>query len=218
MFDKTIIFVDGENLVFRYQEMLKAGRIARPGNIHIKDCFIWNHKVFEGYYWNLKRLCYYTSVVGDDDFVRGVRQKISEVTWKCEIGSEEAGVQWVTGQIMPFVRKRANKTKKESICDISIAVDIMRACYRDHAETVWLFSGDGDFAQLIEEATHAGKMVYLSALSSGFNEELKYVVDEFHPLDDVFFLTDQEVQDAAAAAVKATAPAKRKAKPLTSGK
>ena len=113
---------------------------------------------------------------------------------------------------MPFVRKRANKTKKESICDITIAVDIMRACYRDHAETVWLFSGDGDFSQLIEEATHYGKMVYLSALSSGFNEELKYVVDEFHPLDDIFFLTDQEIKDAAiaTAAMPKGSTAKRK--------
>lgn len=193
MLDKTIIFVDGENLVMRYQEMLKLGRKPRPGNVHIKDCFIWNPKVLIGHYWNLKRLAYHTSVVGADEHITTIREQISRVTWKCDLSDEPHSPNLLTGQIMPFVRKRKSKSKKESLCDIAIGVDVMRACYRNHAEIIWLFSGDGDFGPLLEEAAHAGKTVYLSAFSSGLNDDLKYLVDEFHPLDAAFFLTSEEV-------------------------
>jgi uncharacterized LabA/DUF88 family protein len=99
-----------------------------------------------------------------------------------------------SGQIVPFVRKKNSRSRKESICDIAIAVDVMRACYRDHAEIIWMVSGDGDFMSLVEETVHSGKRVYMGALSSGLNEDLKYAVDEFFDLDNVFFLSDAEVE------------------------
>lgn len=42
--NEALIFVDGENLFLRYQEMLKAGRKPAPGNVHVQDCFIWIKK------------------------------------------------------------------------------------------------------------------------------------------------------------------------------
>lgn len=197
--EQTLIFVDGENLVFRYEEMLNEGHIPRPDNIHIPGCFVWNQRVLNDHLWRIKRLSYYTSVVGDDDRVRTVRQKISATQFVCREIEKKA-----TGQIIPFVRKKSNRSRKESICDIAIAVDVMRACYRDHAETVWIFSGDGDFVQLLEEVVHSGKRAYVSAFSSGFNEELRYVVDEFLPLEKYFFLSPEET--AAATITAATQP------------
>jgi uncharacterized LabA/DUF88 family protein len=70
----------------------------------------------------------------------------------------------------------------------------MRACYRDHAEAIWIFSGDGDFIQLIEEVVHSGKVAYVSAFSSGLNSDLPIVVDEFLSLDKYFFLSEAEIE------------------------
>ena len=217
MLAQTLVFIDGENLAIRYKEMLANGRVPRPGNVWVEDSFIWNQRVLEDQMWNIKRISYYTSVVGDDPLVRKVREKIGGTSFKCATSGNSSK----TGQIVPFVRKKPSKSRKESICDIAIAVDVMRACYRDHADTVWIFSGDGDFAVLVNEVLHSGKCAYLSAFSSGLNDELSFMVDEFLPLDQHFFLSEKEVQDDAAnvAAAKAAAQeasAAHDATPLTS--
>ena len=199
--DKTLIFVDGENLYFRYKEMLNAGRTPRPDNIVIQDCFVWNQRVLNDNIWSIKRLAYYTSVVGDDLLVRSVRERISGIMFTCITEKSAQTHSTTSGQIMPFVRKKSARSRKESVCDIAIAVDVMRACYREHAETIWIFSGDGDFVQLLTEVVHSGKRVYASAFSSGLNEEIRFVVDEFLPLDKHFFLSEEEVQQAADKAV-----------------
>ena len=180
----TLIFVDGENLSIRYQEMIKAGRIPAPDNIVIDNCFVWNPRILLDALWDIKRLAYYTSVVGDDKKVSAVREKISSIMFSCNSGEKIT----TTGQLVPFVRKKSSRSKKESVCDIAIAVDVMRACYRDHADTIWVFSGDGDFIQLFQEVVHSGKRAYASALSSGLNSEIRFVVDEFHLLDKYFFV------------------------------
>ena len=198
--EKTLIFIDGENLALRYKEMLAAGRTPRPDNIYIEDCFIWNNRVLNEHLWDIKRLSYYTSAVGDDDRIKQIRKEISDTQFACTFNRTENSSATRVGQIVPFVRKKSARSRKESICDIAIAVDVMRACYRDHADIIWIFSGDGDFVQLAEEVIHSGKCSYVSALSPGLNEELRYVVDEFLLLDKHFFLSPEE-----AAAVEATA-------------
>jgi uncharacterized LabA/DUF88 family protein len=192
MTETTLVFVDGENLAYRYQEMIRAGRTPAHGNVLIDDCFVWNSKVFTGKLWNIKRVSYYTSVVGDDDYVGQIRRQIADVTFSCSVEHIPQGVGHgfitQTGRVSPSVRKKASKSRKESICDISIAVDVMRACYRNHADSIWIFSGDGDFIELVSEAVHSGKVVYVSAFSSGLNENLTYAADEFFPLDKHFFV------------------------------
>ena len=39
----AILLVDGENLVFRYQEMVAAGREPKPDVVHIKDVLVWHN-------------------------------------------------------------------------------------------------------------------------------------------------------------------------------
>lgn len=203
--DSTLVFVDGENLAMRYKEMLALGHIPRPDNIYVEDAFIWNNRVFDHSIWRIKRLAYYTSVVGDDAHVRSIRELIAATRFTCITDRDHQIERSRTGQIVPFVRKKSAKSRKESICDIAIAVDVMRACYRDHADTIWLFSGDGDFIQLIEEVVHAGKCAYVSAFSSGQNDELRFVVDEFISLDECFFLSKEEIEAAEQAKAAAVA-------------
>ena len=52
--DSTLIFVDGENLAFRYKEMLASGRVPRPDNVYIEDCFIWNQGILDKELWKIK--------------------------------------------------------------------------------------------------------------------------------------------------------------------
>lgn len=192
--DETLIFVDGENLTLRYQEMVRAGRTPAPDNVHIRDCFIWNQRVLDDNLWNLKRVSYYTSFTGSDDQVRQIREQIAAVKFNCRTGAIGGalgtGFTTRTGQIVPFVKKKAARTRKESICDIAITVDVMRACYRDHAKIIWLFSGDGDFMSLLSEVVHNGKSAYVAALSSGLNPDVQFAVDEFMLLDKYFFLAE----------------------------
>jgi uncharacterized LabA/DUF88 family protein len=190
MIRETLIFIDGENIFTRYKEMLNAGRKAAPGNIVIDDCFVWNPEILsDDRLWKIKRISYYTSVVGDDEKISEVRKKIGATQVEYETGFISPDTAVVSNcQFVPFIRKKSSKSKKESICDIAIAVDVMRACYRDHADEIWIFSGDGDFIQLFQEVVHSGKRAYASALSSGLNNEIRYVVDEFISLDKYLFI------------------------------
>ncbi|MFN9807001.1 MAG: NYN domain-containing protein [Betaproteobacteria bacterium] len=190
MFDETLIFVDGENLVFRYQEMLAAGRIPHTDTVHIPDCFVWNPRVLNDHMWNLKRISYHTSVIGDDQRVREVRNRIAATTFACKtgvVGGSAGAFTTRSGQLVPFVRKKSARARKESVCDVALTVEVLRACYRDHAKIIWLFSGDSDFVPLLNEVVHSGKTAYVSALSSGLSDDLPLAVDEYLPLDKYFF-------------------------------
>lgn len=189
--DKSLIFVDGENLTQRYQQMLAEGRSPAEGNVYVPDAFIWNPSVLNQSIWNLRRSSYYTSVVGDNPKVQDVRNQIAGTSFTCNTGVVTGPLRSEfstrSGQLMPFVRKTSSRSRKESICDIQLTVDVMRACYRDHANIIWVFSGDGDFLSLFEEVVHSGKTIYASAFSSGLNEDIPSAVDEFSLLDKHFF-------------------------------
>jgi len=195
MADDTLIFVDGENISSRYHAMVKAGHKPLSDNIIIGESFVWNHRILKAHVWNLKRLSYYTSVEGDDPKILAVRKEISAIAYRTQTG-EGVGSNFLvrSGQIIPFIRKKNSRSHKESFCDIAIAVDVMRACYRDHAQTILILSGDGDFIQLFQEVVHSGKIVYASAFSSGLCPEIPLVVDEFILLDDYFFEKPSEKQ------------------------
>jgi hypothetical protein len=40
--DNNLIFVDGENLVLRYKEILDVVRIPRPDNLYVENYFVRN--------------------------------------------------------------------------------------------------------------------------------------------------------------------------------
>ena len=188
----TTIFVDGENLSCRYHEMVKSGRTPKTSNITIGDFFVWNHSIINSHLWDTKRLNYYTSCAGDDLLIQEVRRKIAEIEYSFVYSESYVAVGEVhshksNGRIVPIVKKRKKKSVKESICDIAISVDVMRACYRDHSAYMWIISGDGDFLPLVHEVMHSGKQISVGALSSGLNPEMSIAPDDFMLLDDHFF-------------------------------
>ena len=189
---KTVILIDGENISTRYSEMVKAGYIPREDNISHGDYFVWNPAVLAENMWDILRISYHTSMAGDDVKIDEAKRSIASVNYKCR--AEVKGLydnkqlfRSSSGRIVPQVRKRASKSRKESICDIAITVEALRACYRDHASKIWILSGDGDFISLYQEIMHGGKEVVVAALSSGLNSSVPVVVDHFIDLDPYLF-------------------------------
>lgn len=185
------IFVDGENISTRYHEMVKQGRKPKKSNVLIEKCFVWSQSILEDQLWDLKRINYYTSITGSEDKISEIEKSISSVKYNCktqQIFTPKDGTLFHTahGRMIPCVSKR-NGNNKESICDIALAVDVLRSCYRDHVDKVWIMSGDGDFLSLYKEVMHSGKQAIVSAFSSGLNPKVPMYVDEFFSLDEFFF-------------------------------
>jgi uncharacterized LabA/DUF88 family protein len=183
---RSILFVDGENLVFRYQAMLAAGCTPVDDISHLPDVFAWPPQVTRSFgLLNVVRAYYYTSVVGDDDRLVDVRRVIAGSMFASDY---ETGR--IEGQLVPVVFKKKREARKEKTrnVDIQIVIDVMRFAFTDEIDRVYLASGDGDYQPLIAEVMRRGKQVEVLAFSSGLNESLAYSVDRFHNLDRAYFM------------------------------
>lgn len=187
---RSILFIDGENLSLRYQAMVASGLVPRKDVVHEPDVFVWHDKLVRNSNYELRkvvRVCYYTSVVGDEQQVIEIKRKLSQI-WFSTI-ADDGGI---SGQIVPVVFKKPSKSQKTRNVDIQIVIDIMRYAFTDEIDRVYLASGDGDYLPLIEEVMRRGKQVELLAFSSGLNSALPYSVDSFFSLDHVFFERNEE--------------------------
>lgn len=182
-----MMFVDGENLIMRYQELAAKGKRPRDGVVHEQDCFVWHPDLTrQGSHFNFVRVTYYTSVVGDEPKVLEVKGKLARIVFLCSPGANET----LTGQIVPVIFKKPAKSQKTRSVDIRIVLDVMRYAFSNSIELVYLASGDGDYLPLISEVMRHGTQVYAGAFSSGLNPEIPHSVDEFCDLDGIFFERD----------------------------
>ena len=182
---RSILFVDGENLTFRFQEMVKAGHVPRSDTVHSVDTFVWNSNVTRSRYDaldNVIRVHYYTSATGDHDKITTLQEELSRQTF---VSPTPSGYHH--GQVVPLVFKKLAQSKKTRNVDIQIVIDIMRYAFTDAIDRIYLASGDGDYIPLITEVMRRGKQVELLAFSSGLNPALLPLVDRVHKLDDKFF-------------------------------
>lgn len=182
---KTFVFVDGENLVMRYQAMLEAGRRPKKNVAHIPDVFVWHPDVTRWSCLDIQRVTYYTSATGDQERMKELRSKIAATSFA--FTHEYGDVPEATGQLVPRVFHKHSKSRKTRNVDISIIIDMMRAAHLSSAELLLLLSGDGDYLPLTEECMRLGKPVWVCSFSSGLNDELPTSVDLYETLDDVFF-------------------------------
>jgi len=181
---RSILFVDGENLTFRYQELLGEGKKPRAEVSHLPDVYVWSTFIQRTRLINtdILRINYYTSMVGADDELGKVKNEISQLLF-----STGAGDLYGYCQLYPRVYKKLKKSMKSRLVDINIVIDMMRHCYTDAVDVVYLLSGDGDFLNLVEEIARSGKKVCLGAFSSGLDPRLRSAVDRFFSLDDIYF-------------------------------
>jgi uncharacterized LabA/DUF88 family protein len=174
---RTMTFIDGENLVFRFQDMCKSGRKPNSSTKHISDVFVW-HQHLRGEDKNPVRVNYYTSAVGTDEKLDDLRDKIGNTI--------VAGAGYGR-RPCAHVFKKPKSSNKAKLVDISITIDALRHVYGNQVDTVFLFSGDGDFVPLVKEIMRNGKQVVIGAFSSGLSPEMKRIGDQFVDLDAWFF-------------------------------
>ncbi|MDD5628446.1 MAG: NYN domain-containing protein [Elusimicrobia bacterium] len=190
---RAMFFVDGENLTFRYQDMLQAGAKLRNhiNPDHIPDTLVWHARMCQVAPMTLRRVNYYTSVVGDDDKIAEVKNKIAEITYTASAFGVHS-----TGQIVPKVYKKEKSSRKSRIVDINICIDSLRHAHQPDVDLLIFASGDGDYLPLIREIMRHGKQVYLMAFSSGLDQRLRHSVDHFFDMDVMFFEQLRDSSDA----------------------
>ncbi len=188
MVKKTVIFIDGENLVFRYQEMLESGRRKSEKTIHIQDAFVWHPIISDRQFMDAIRVTFYTSIKGDDSKISDICRRISPEHF---LSRPLPNYPPRGAQIVPRIFKKESNSRRSRLVDIQITIDIMNAAMSNSVDGIMLVSGDGDFLPLINEVMRRNKHIYLAALSSGLNEKLRSSVDYFTLLDDYLFVPSQ---------------------------
>src|SRR5207253_2558838 len=85
---RMMVFVDGENLVFRYQEMLKRGYVPRDDIVHEPDVFVW-HSSFThlAQQHEILRVTYYTYAVGTDTRIASIRSDLRALSFSKHMAS-----------------------------------------------------------------------------------------------------------------------------------
>ncbi len=175
---RIMVFVDGENLVFRYQNMLKRGHVPREDIVHEPDVFVWHNSFTHlALQHEILRVTYYTYATGDDERITAIRSQIRKLTFSKHMAS------LLPNSVTPCVFKKGAKNKSGKGVDIQMSVDILSHVYRGNVDSILLLSGDGDYGPLIDEALRGGVQVYLSAFSDGLNPTLRDRVDQLYELD-----------------------------------
>src|SRR5436309_2979919 len=78
---RSMSFVDGENLVFRFQDMLDQGRKQNPSIQYRKDVYVWHQHMTGDYFkGQFVRANYYTHVAGPPEMVDTVRDELGKIT------------------------------------------------------------------------------------------------------------------------------------------
>ncbi len=182
MIRKTNFFVDGENLVMRYQAMVESGRTPLSDVIHIPDTFVWSPAILSDHWADISRVTYYTSMVGDD----GALAEAQRIITSCRYTFVDGKLQG-TGRLVPRIFKKVKQSKKSPAVDINIVIDAMRCVANNDVNSLSIMSGDSDFIPLIEEVMRQGRHCEVFSLSSGLHDRLEYLADDFQLLDNRLF-------------------------------
>ena len=196
MYERVMYFIDGENLVFRYQEMLDHGRQPLNAIKHERDVYVWHGDLMKGEPRGIVRVNYYTSAVGDSGRILRLNNELKKINYSYQgprygVGggrfSPGSRCDTFTGFAFPRVFKKPSQSQKTRSVDINITIDILHYSSLGNLDAIYLVSGDGDFLPLIREVMRKGVKIYLMALSSGLNQHLPNSVDKYECIDDRLF-------------------------------
>jgi len=179
-----MVFVDGENLLFRYQASIDGGK-KPAGNVrHSQDIYVWPTNGLQQVpqLVGVKRVSYYTSLVASDDKIEEAKLKISEVRYN--FLADERG-RHSSGTLVPKVFKKPKNIQKSAAVDVNIVVDALAAASDPAVDLICLVSGDRDYLPLIQRVMTLGKVCVVLALSSGLSSELRHAPDHFQLLDPI---------------------------------
>jgi uncharacterized LabA/DUF88 family protein len=164
---KAMMFVDGENLVLRYQDLVKDKPSADHITHHI-NLFVWS-SVLNAFlkHLNIIRRYYFTSVQGDDS-------KIEEV---------EALIRSSGFEAPRVFKKFKNRPSKQ--VDIALATEMLTHGFRGNYDYALLVSGDKDFVPVVDSLASEGRRILLWYVSSGCSPALKRAADHCFDLSQV---------------------------------
>ena len=189
---RMMVFIDGENLVLRYQDMVSQGRIPWGNTAYLPDIYVFTPKSVEVGLNQVIRATYYTYAFGSEERIQEICEEIKGVQYCQYYDPENSNASGLLdSSLYPCVFRKI-KGKKAKGVDIQLTVDILTNVYMDNIDTVYLISGDGDYKPVIEEVIRHGKNIYIAALSSGLNNSLKYIADNFIDLDRVYFKPEKD--------------------------
>lgn len=120
--DSLFGFIDGENIVTRYQSMIAEGAIPASGVVRHPDLLIWHPSVTGRFLVDIKRISYCQTAVGDHSRIDEIRGIISQASYKYSMGQNMGGA----GRLIPRVFKKEGRSSKSKSVDINITVDMMR--------------------------------------------------------------------------------------------
>lgn len=183
-----MLFVDGENLTKRGQEVLKSeGVRLSSGPFWRRDVFLWapgtpaDYAFFHEIGWRspvekewrgprvirARRAYYYTSTSSDEPEWTGTR-----------LALRSAGFE-------PRLFKRAGGRSKA--VDIALTTEVLTLGAERRFEVAVIFAGDGDYVPLIEAAKRMGLHVLIGFFaSSGLSSEVRISADQFVDLTQEF--------------------------------
>lgn len=184
---RMMAFIDGENMVARYQAMLEVGRTPTEHVKHVRDVYVW----VPGVVWPalnvVVRATYYTYVVGSEEAVLGTAEQIRSMTFNQYAVPGQSAPSRLINTLTPRVFSKPKNRSGKGV-DIQMTVDILSNIYQGNVESVLLVSGDGDYEPVLAECKRMGKQVYVAAFSSGLSPKLRLSADHFTDLDVQFFL------------------------------
>ncbi len=190
MYERAMFFIDGENLVLRYQDMLTKGYEPNPKILHEKDIYVWHRDVIRANVGNIIRVNYYTSAQGSYEKIDSLSGDIKKIEYHYKgppvgTGGRLGGIKRedFIGHIVPHIFKKKEKEAKSRLVDISITIDMLHYASLQMLDAVYLISCDGDYIPLIKEVMRRGVKVHLMALSVGLNLKLPISGDEFECID-----------------------------------
>ena len=160
---RVMVFIDGENLVFRYQDMIASGAKQKPQVIHRPNVLVW-HPEATKFVANQQiiRATYYTYAVGDEGLITAVRQQIRTLGFVFNL-------PLVANTLSPEVFKKPSQGAKAKGVDIKMTVDILTHVHQNNTDAVFLMAGDGDYVPLVQEVMRSGKQLYIAAFSKGLS-------------------------------------------------
>lgn len=178
---RWMFFVDGENLTLRAQKLATDKAVALvEGPLYVPHVYVWIPEVQPtqniiptarlGVQAHAIRAYYYTSLVGDEQRLTGVKEAL-----------------WALG-FSPEVFKKTRQDEKAKGVDIALARDLLGHAYRNNFDVALLMAGDGDYVPLVSELKHLGKVIYVAFFAaSGLSPELRLAADGFFELEPFFF-------------------------------
>ncbi len=171
----AMFFVDGENLVARYQSVL--GTEPPPSHVSLsRDEYVWSELLGKPPMMapvNILRKYYYTSIQGDNP----KRERIHDDLQK--LGVEAPRV---------FPRSKSRGSKQ---VDISLSVDMLSHAHRQNYDIAVLIAGDEDYVPLVDAVKAEGHRVFLWFFENGLSPALRRTADHYFNLGQ-FLLKDRK--------------------------